>query len=134
MHLNYYKREYTKKSSEVTEIFKKAFPDVENIVDPVTQMKEKLNLLRMRGKRGEGKVIDFIKNLKEDVSAAGDVQITEMLSESGKIRLKGQTRNISSIDSFEKRLRERKYKEVRLTRTQKSLKEEMYEFEIIVEQ
>jgi len=134
MHLNYYKREYTKKSSEITAIFKKAFPDVENIVDPVTQMKEKLNLLRMRGKRGEGKVIDFIKNLKEDVSAAGDVQITEMLSESGKIRLKGQTRNISSIDSFEKRLRERRYKEVRLTRTQKSLKEEMYEFEIIVEQ
>jgi len=133
LHLNYYKKEYTSRSSEITQIFKKVFPDVENIVDPVTQMKEKLNLLRLRGKRGEDKVIEFIRDLKEDVSAAGDVQITEMLFDGGKIRLRGQTRNISSIDSFEKRLRERRYKEVRLTKTQKSLKEEMYEFEFAVE-
>jgi hypothetical protein len=132
-HLNYYKSEYMKRSSEVTEIFKKSFPDVENIVDPVAQMKEKLNLLRARGKGGGGKVIDFIKWLRDDISAIGNVKITEMLVDAGKVRLKGQTKDLSIIDAFEKKLRERKFRDVRLTRTQKSLKEEIYEFEITLE-
>jgi type II secretory pathway component PulL len=122
-----------KRSSEVTEIFKKSFPDVENIVDPVAQMKEKLNLLRARGKGGGGKVIDFIKWLRDDISAIGNVKITEMLVDAGKVRLKGQTKDLSIIDAFEKKLRERKFRDVRLTRTQKSLKEEIYEFEITLE-
>ncbi len=134
LHFYHYKKEYQKTSSEITAIFKKSFPDVENVVDPLTQMKEKLTLLRARGKTGKGKLIEFIKALKEDASSAGDVKITEMLFEGGKIILKGQTFSISSIDSFEKKLRERKFREVRLTKTQKSLKEEMYEFEMSVEQ
>lgn len=130
----HYKREYLRTSSEVVEVFKKSFPDVEKIVDPVTQMKEKLNLLRARGKRGEGKVIDFIRDLKQDISSVGNVRITEMILEGEKIRLKGQTGNISLIDACEKKLRERHFKDVRLMKTQKSLKEEIYEFEITIEQ
>jgi len=134
LHLNYYKREYIKRSSEITEIFKKSFPDVEKVVDPVTQMKEKLNLLRTRGKGGAGKTIEFIKWLKDDISAVGNVKLTEMIMDAGKIKLKGETNNLSLIDAFEKKLRERKFRDVRLTKTQKSLKEEIYEFEITLEQ
>lgn len=133
LHFTHYRGEYRRISSAITQIFKSTFPDVETIVDPVTQMKEKLTLLRAQGKRGEGKVIDFVKNVAQDATSVGNVKILELIWESGKARLKGQTQSISSIDTFEKKLREKKFSDVRLTRTQKSLREELYEFEIAVE-
>ncbi len=115
------------------EIFKKTFPDVENIVDPLTQMREKITLLKARGGRENIKAIELIHILAKTSSSIGNIKITEVIYERGKVRLRGETRSLSNVDAFERKLKENNFKDVRLARTQKSLKEELYDFEFTME-
>lgn len=86
------------------ELFRQTFPDVKRIVDPVQQMKGKINEMKksaitLPGMNTGQKVIDLLKDISERIPKSLDVHVTNMVIDPETVRISGETDTFNTVDS-----------------------------------
>jgi len=94
---------------KITEVFKQTFPEVKRIVDPLQQLKGKLNEAKKSavshpGMRGAGKVLDILRDISERIPGSLNVHITRMVIDPDTVRISGNTDTFNTVDNIKNRL------------------------------
>ncbi|RJQ60426.1 MAG: hypothetical protein C4530_07535 [Desulfobacteraceae bacterium] len=102
-------REARRLDREITAIFQATFPDVKRIVDPVHQMKVKIEEAKksafLPGESGQQiRTIDLINDLSRLIPAAVDVELTRLVVGPENLLIDGNTDNFNAVDDFKSRL------------------------------
>jgi len=102
-------REVQRLSAATREMFTDAFPEVDRIVDPVQQMRVKIQEMRkqveLAGSPGDEKLkIDLLQSLSSQVPEAIDVEITRMVIGPDSMTIGGTTSTFNAVDEIKSRL------------------------------
>ena len=107
---------------QIAMIFKKDFPDATTMIDPVQQLKTKLD----ENKKGFGAykgssettVLNILKEMSGLIASSLDIIIYNFSYENGVINLKGEAKNVDEISAIKSELMKSKYfKEVTMGST-----------------
>lgn len=116
MGVDYYflKERYRMLDQRVTEVFSRTFPDVKRIVDPLQQMKVKVNEVKtsaisIPGTNSTNKVLDLLKDISERIPKSLDVHVTRMVIDQETVRVSGKTDTFNTVDSIKSGLEPSKY-------------------------
>ncbi|MCF8079968.1 MAG: PilN domain-containing protein [Desulfobacterales bacterium] len=104
-------REVQRLSAETRAMFTDAFPDVGRIVDPVQQMRVKIQEMRKQidlagSPDGEKLKIDLLQSLSSRVPETIDVEITRMVIGPDSMTIGGNTSTFNAVDEIKSRLEE----------------------------
>jgi general secretion pathway protein L len=99
---------------KINEVFRKTFPDVSRIVDPLQQMKVRINELKKSalmtpGLKADERVVDLIKDISERVPMDLDVHVNRMVIDPDTVQISGDTDNFNTVDSLKGRLEPSSY-------------------------
>jgi len=99
---------------KVNEVFRKTFPDVTRIVDPLQQMKVRINELKKSalmtpGLKADERVVDLIKDISERVPMDLDVHVNRMVIDPDTVQISGDTDTFNTVDSLKGRLEPSSY-------------------------
>ena len=99
------KKRYRMLDKNIKDAFSQVFPDVKRIVDPIQQMKVKINELKKTttsrpGLNPKNKVIDLLKDISERVPQSMDVHLTRMVIDPETVRISGDTDTFNTVDSI----------------------------------
>ena len=97
--------------NQITDIFTSTFPDVKKIVDPVQQMRIKIQAARKKmlfpGETEKSiRTIDILNNISNRIPRETDVTLTRMVIGSENVVISGDTDTFNSVDSIKSRLEE----------------------------
>jgi type II secretory pathway component PulL len=103
------KKRYRMLDQKIEEVFRQTFPDVKRIVDPVQQMRVKINDIKRSdvsstGMDSKGRVLDLIREISRGVPKALDVNITRMVIDSETVRISGKTDTYDTVENIKNRL------------------------------
>jgi len=95
--------------SEITSVFKKTCPEVTKIVDPVQQLKVKINQAQhsstgLNGTGLETKTLDILKDISRLVPEKTDFIITSFAFDGDTVKIKGETDNFNGVDGIKNEL------------------------------
>ena len=109
--INYYtlKQRVETKQTQVLEIFQATFPEVTQIVDPVHQMRVKLEDTAKRSSQpGEFgvsvKTIDILNDISRLIPEKQDVELVSIVVGSGTVVIAGNTDTFNAVDDMKSRL------------------------------
>ena len=94
---------YRALDSEIVRVFKKTFPSISRIVDPVQQMKVEIRGLKQKGaaelrmESGKG-VLDVLKEISLGIPKNLDLIVTRMGIDPETVSIKGKTSAFNSVD------------------------------------
>jgi len=133
------KKQHNQLQGQITEIFKKTFPEVERIVDPAQQMKVKLreakeSLAFPAESFVQGAVVDVLRDMILRVPKTADVDVSSLIIDTERVRLKGETDSFNTVDAVKKGLQESVYfKDVAIGSAQLDRSGNRVRFELIME-
>jgi hypothetical protein len=114
--VDYYflKKRYRMLDKQITGIFRQTLPDVKRIVDPVHQMRVKINeikksALSLPGISGNRKVLDLLRDISLRVPGSLDVKVTRMVVDPEGVQIKGETDTFNTVDIIKKGLEPSEY-------------------------
>ncbi len=97
---------------DITAVFKKTCPEVTKIVDPIQQLKVKIEEARNPAS-GSGslglKVLDLVKDISRLVPQSTDFLITSFTFDGTSIKIKGETDNFNTVDNIKNSLVKSEY-------------------------
>jgi general secretion pathway protein L len=107
---------------QIALIFKKDFPDASNMIDPVQQLKTKLeeNKKSFGSYKGssETTVLNILKDVSGLIAASMDIVIYNFSYENGVINMQGEAKNVDEISAVKNELMKSRYfKEVTMGST-----------------
>jgi len=109
--VNYYtlKQRVETKQAQILEIFQTTFPEVTQIVDPVHQMRVKLESVAKRiSQPGEFKTpvktIDILNDISRLIPEKQDVELVSLVVGSDNVVLSGNTDTFNAVDDMKSRL------------------------------
>jgi general secretion pathway protein L len=109
--VDYYslKKRYNTLDRQITEVFRQTLPDVKRIVDPVHQMKVRINdikksALSLPGIGANGKVLDLLRDLSARVPESADVHVTRIVVDPDAVLIRGETDTFNTVDTIKKGL------------------------------
>jgi len=93
---------------KINDVFSQTFPQVKRIVDPLQQLKVKLNEVKksavsppgIPGISGTGTVLDLLKDVSKRVPGSLDVHVTRMVIDPDTVRISGKTDTFNTVDSI----------------------------------
>ncbi len=99
----------TRLDNQTTDIFTSTFPDVKKIVDPVQQMRIKIQAARKKELLpGEAekpiRAIDILNNISQRIPSETDVTLTRMVIGLENVVISGDTDTFNSVDNIKSRL------------------------------
>ncbi len=108
------KKRYMMLDNQITEIFRQTLPEVTRIVDPVQQMRTKINEIKssdlsLPGIGREQKVIDLLRDISLRVSGSLDVKVLSMVVDPETVQIKGETDTFNTVDNIKKGLEPSQY-------------------------
>ncbi len=103
------KKRYRMLDQKIEEVFQQTFPDVKRIVDPVQQMRVKIDEIKRSAVSSTGidsknRVLDLIREISQRVPKALDVNITRMVIDPETVRISGKTDTLTTVDNIKNRL------------------------------
>lgn len=104
MAVDYYslKSRYDALDSEMVRVFRKTFPNISRIVDPVQQMKVEIQQLKQKGTaelRMESQgALDVLKEVSRGIPKRLDLIVTRMVIDPETVSIKGKTGAFNSVD------------------------------------
>ncbi len=103
------KQQYRILDDQIMKVFKETFPDVKRIVDPVHQMKIRINeikktALSLPGIRTNRKVLDLLRDVSLRVPESADVHVARMVVDADTVLIKGETDTFNTVDTIKKGL------------------------------
>lgn len=98
----------------ITEVFKQTFPDVKRIVDPVQQMKVKVNeaktsAISAPGTNVDKRVLGLLEDISQRVPKQLDVQVSQMVIDQETVRISGKTDTFNTVDNMKSGLESSEY-------------------------
>ena len=89
--------------------FEQTFPDVRKIVDPLQQMKVKINELKTSavpivGTGSNKRVLALLKEISQRVPKSLDVQVSRMVVDLEAVRMSGKTDTFNTVDNLKNSL------------------------------
>jgi general secretion pathway protein L len=102
----HYNRAYVKQLKyETRDIFKKTFPEVTRIVDPVQQMKVRIaeakkSSITSSRIGGESTVLDILKDMSRLVPPSTDFIVKNFTFDGDTVEIKGETDNFNTVDNI----------------------------------
>ena len=123
---------------QISLIFKKDFPESNNMVDPVQQLKTKLaeNKKAFGFYKGdsEATVLNILKEISGLISSSLDIIIYNLSYENGTVLIKGEAKNIDDVSAVKGELLKSKYfKEVTLGSTSLTKESGKVNFDLRIE-
>jgi len=116
MGVDYYflKERYRMLDQRVSEVFSRTFPDVKRIVDPLQQMRVKVNEVKtsdiaIPGTNPTNKVLDLLKDISGRIPKSLDVHVSRMVIDQETVRISGKTDTFNTVDSIKSGLELSKY-------------------------
>jgi general secretion pathway protein L len=102
-------KRYRMLDRQIEEVFRQTFPNVKRIVDPVQQMRVKINDIKKSDVSGtgidsKGRVLDLIREISLGVPKALDVNITRLVIDQETVRISGKTDTFNTVDNIKDRL------------------------------
>ena len=103
------KQRYNMLDGQITKVFKETFPDTKRIVNPVHQMKVRINeikktALSIPGIGANAKVLDLIRDVSVRVPESADVHVSRMVVDANTVLIKGETDTFNTVDTIKKGL------------------------------
>ena len=94
---------------EITGIFKRTFPDVDKIVDPVHQMRVKIKAVQksalLPGQTGNPvRTIDLLNEISKLIPKGTDVELTRLVIGPENLLIDGNTDTFNTVDDIKRRL------------------------------
>ena len=97
------KATYNALNNEIVQVFRKTFPRISRIVDPVQQMKVEIQSLKQQGvselrmESNKG-VLDLLKEISLGIPKSLDLIVTRMVIDPETVSIKGRTGTFNSVD------------------------------------
>jgi general secretion pathway protein L len=103
------KQRYQILDDRITKVFKETFPDTKRIVDPVHQMKVRINEMKktassLPGIGANRKVLDLLRDISLRVAESADVHVARMVVDADTVLMKGETDTFNTVDAIKKGL------------------------------
>jgi Tfp pilus assembly PilM family ATPase len=105
--LDYYflKKRYTTLDKNITQVFRKAFPDVKRIVDPLQQARVKLkeiedSAIMLPGVKGKKGVLELLRDISERIPKSVDMHVSRMVVDPDTVRISGDTDTFNAVDNI----------------------------------
>jgi general secretion pathway protein L len=109
--IEYYslKNKYTKLDNQISKIFRQTLPEVTRIVDPIQQMKAKIQEisvsdLSLPGIGREERVLDLMRDISIRIPTSLDVRVLSMVIDPETVQIKGETDTFNTVDAIKKGL------------------------------
>jgi Tfp pilus assembly PilM family ATPase len=109
--VDYYflKKRYSALDSQIREMFMQTLPDVKTIVDPVQQMKIKINEMQqstpsLPGFNAEHQVLDLLRDISLKIPESLDMKMTMISVDPEIVQMKGETDTFNTVDIIKKGL------------------------------
>jgi len=108
------KKRYMMLDNQISQIFRQTLPEVTRIVDPVQQMRTKINEIKasdlsLPGIGREQKVLDLLRDISIRISGSLDVKVLNMVVDPETVQIKGKTDTFNTVDSIKKGLEPSQY-------------------------
>ncbi len=102
-------KRYRELDLEIRNVFRQTFPGVKRIIDPVQQMKVRLNEIRSSATSSPGmdsnrKVLDLLKDISIRIPRDLDVHVTRMVIDPDTARISGDTDTFNTVDNIKSNL------------------------------
>ncbi len=125
---------------EIASIFKKTFPDVERIVDPVHQMNVKISeakesMLLPAESIVQRTVVDVLRDIALRIPKTAKVDVSSLIIDEERVRLKGNTDTFNTVDAIKSGLEQSSYfKDVSIGSAQLDRTGNSVRFELVMRQ
>ena len=101
----YLKKRYSMLDERITEVFKRTNPEITRVVDPVQQMRVKINEKRksaalIPGIGSNERVLDLLMDISKRIPKSLDVRVTRMAIDPETVRMGGKTDTFNTVDSI----------------------------------
>ncbi|MFC1867514.1 pilus assembly protein PilM [Thermodesulfobacteriota bacterium] len=109
------KNRYEIADKRLTELFIHTFPEVKRIIDPVHQMKIKVDeikksaILLPGGINADQRVLDLLKDISQRTPKTLDIDVANMVVDPETVRITGETDTFNTVDSLKSKLEPSKY-------------------------
>ena len=111
MGVDYYflKKRYKILDQQITQVFRQTLPGVKRIVDPVHQLKVRINeinksALSLPGISAKRKVLDLLRDISLRVPESADVDMTRIVVDPDAVLIRGETDTFNTVDTIKKGL------------------------------
>jgi type II secretory pathway component PulL len=109
--VDYYslRKQYNMLDQQITKVFQETFPDAKRIVNPVHQMKVRVNeikknALSLPGIGANAKVLDLLHDISVRVPESADVHVARMVVDADAVLIRGETDTFNTVDTIKKGL------------------------------
>jgi general secretion pathway protein L len=107
--MDYYflNKRYTALDKNIEETFRKTFPEVRRIVDPVQQMRVKIQEIQNStypGMKASQGVLQILKDISQRVPKSTDINVTRLVVDPETVRMSGDTNTFNAVDTIKNRL------------------------------
>ena len=85
------------------QVFKQAFPEATRIINPLQQMKIKINELNKSSQSGSGSnvmVLDILREISQRLPKSLEVHVSRMVVDNETVRISGRTDTFNTVDSI----------------------------------
>lgn len=114
--MDYYiqKKRYVRLDYKLKEMFREEFPGVKRIIDPVHQVKAKINEIKkssisIPGISDTSKVLDLLKDVSGRMPNSLNLRVTRMVVDPEIVQIKGETDTFNTVDIIKKSLQNSEY-------------------------
>jgi len=114
--LDYYlmKKRYRILDQKITEVFRQTFPDVKRIVEPVQQMRVKIDEMKrsavfLPGTKKNQRALDLLRDISRGISKSIDVRVTHLVIDPETVRIRGETDSFNTVDNIKNSLESSDY-------------------------
>lgn len=101
------RKRYTALDQNIKQIFRKTFPETRRIVDPVQQMRVKINEMKSSthpGVKANHGVLQILKDISQRVPKSTDMKVTRLVVDPETVRMSGDTDTFNAVDTIKNRL------------------------------
>ncbi|MFP3981176.1 MAG: type II secretion system protein GspL [Desulfobacterales bacterium] len=114
MDAHFLEKRVSRIDDRITAVFQSTFPEAQRMVDPVQQMKSRLQ--QVKGKKGfsenvsaDVSNVDILKDISQLVPSGTNVVITRFVRDDDSVRLSGLTDNFNAVDDIKMQLEKSAY-------------------------
>lgn len=125
--------------NQIRSVFTQTFPDINNIVSEIDQLKAKLKEEQAKATAYGGSIgaqlsaLDLLRELSSRISKDTKVDVSELIVDQDAVRLSGETDSFDSVDNLKKGLERSPYfKEVKINNAKVGTSEKIVEFRISI--
>ncbi|MDY6954263.1 MAG: pilus assembly protein PilM [Thermodesulfobacteriota bacterium] len=132
------KKRHNQLQEQIHGVFKRTFPEVKKIVDPAHQMKVKVREAKEStflpaDALAQGMVLDVLQDIAVRIPEKADVNVSTLIVDDDRTRLKGDTDNFNTVDVVKNALQKSRYfKDVSIGSAQQDRTGNRVRFELIM--